>query len=334
VGGWVVERVLHFERGDFVRAGLAHFGFHLRDGSYCAINHQDHFVAMIDPDGAVTFTVAPSSILPGVPNVRAELKYPIYADQLPDGDLIVSNFGNCLLFRVSEGGRRAHVLVSGHALGMADMGNCVVDDAGFIWVNEVTGCRLWRFDAVGHPLETLGDGRPGFQLGAAMFEDARFGSIYDIRRGDDGRIYVLDSGNFAVRVVDPTARTVETLAGTGTPGYEGDGGDARTATFGSDPETRFDGPISLSLDEAGNVYIGDRCNSVVRMVDQSTGIITTIAGAANADDRQPNDHGVTDPGFLNLPRISSMDYSRGRLYVPTDLPDESGDLAVLRRLPE
>jgi hypothetical protein len=220
----VVERVLHFERGDFVRAGLAHFGFHLRDGSYCAINHQDHFVAMIDPDGAVTFTVAPSSILPGVPNVRAELKYPIYADQLPDGDLIVSNFGNCLLFRVSEGGRRAHVLVSGHALGMADMGNCVVDDAGFIWVNEVTGCRLWRFDAVGHPLETLGDGRPGFQLGAAMFEDARFGSIYDIRRGDDGRIYVLDSGNFAVRVVDPTARNVETLAGTGTPGYEGDGG--------------------------------------------------------------------------------------------------------------
>jgi hypothetical protein len=330
----VVERVLHFGQGDFVRSGLAHFGFHLRDGRYCAISHQDHYLGLLDPDGAVTFTVAPGPVLPGVPNVRAELEYPMYADRLPGGDLVVSNFGNCLMFRVSERGRRADVIVSGQALGMADMGNCVVDDDGFIWVNEVTGCRLWRFDASGRPVDTLGTGSPGFQRETATFDDVRFGSIYDLRRGHDGRIFVLDSGNFAVRVVDPTARTVETLAGTGTPGYHGDGADARSATFGSDPEARFDGPISLSLDEAGNVYIGDRYNFVVRRVDHVTEIITTIAGAVGADDRLPNDPGVTDPDRLNLPSISSMDYSRGRLHVPTDLADGSGDLAVLRRLPE
>ena len=34
----------------------------------------------------------------------------------------------------------ARLLVDGHALGLIDMGNCVVDDDGYIWVNEVTGC--------------------------------------------------------------------------------------------------------------------------------------------------------------------------------------------------
>jgi hypothetical protein len=231
----VVERLLHFEQGDFVRSGLAHFGFHLRDGSYCAISHQHHYMGLLDPDGEVALTVALEPVLPGVPNVEADLRYPIYADRLSGGDLVVSNFENCLLFRVSERDGRAHVMVSGQALGMADMGNCVVDDAGFVWVNEVTGCRVWRFDATGHPVETLGTGSPGFQVGTVTFDEVRFGSIYDLRLGHDGRIYVLDSGNFAVRVLDPVARTVHTLAGTGTPGYDGDGADARRATFGSDP---------------------------------------------------------------------------------------------------
>lgn len=43
-----------------------------------------------------------------------------------------------------------------------------------------------------------------------------------------------------------------------------------------------------------------------------------------------NDPGEVDPLSLNLPQISSMDYFDGRLLVPTDLDDGSGELAVLR----
>lgn len=49
--------------------------------------------------------------------------------------------------------------------------------------------------------------------------------IYDLRRGPDDRLYVLDSRNFALRVIDPAAGRVTTVAGTGTSGYSGDGGD-------------------------------------------------------------------------------------------------------------
>jgi hypothetical protein len=71
------------------------------------------------------------------------------------------------------------------------MGNCVVDDEGFVWINEVRGCRVWS--------------------------------------------YVFDSKNFALRVIDIASRTVRPVAGNGAPGYAGDGADARSATFGSDP---------------------------------------------------------------------------------------------------
>jgi hypothetical protein len=223
------------------------------------------------------------------------------------------------------------VLIEGRALGMVDMGNCVVDRDGSIWVNEVTGCRLWHFDSRGGVIEVLGDGQPGFQRGRVAFQQVRWNWIYDIRWGPDDRLYVLDSRNFALRLVDPHARTVTTIAGTGEPGYGGDGGDARSATLGGDRTARFDGPISLAIDDGGNAYIGDRFNHVVRCIGAATGSIDTIAGRPQALDDQPNDERERDPARLNLPQISSLDYSDRRLFVPTDLAGQLGDLIVMRR---
>jgi hypothetical protein len=331
MAGWTVERILHFGQEDFVAGGLAHFGFHARDGRYYAVSHQGHFAALVGADGLPEWTVAPRPVLEGVPNVAAELEFPMYADALPDGSVLVSSFGNARLYRIDPASMRAHVLVDGRALGLVDMGNCVVDDEGTIWVNEVRGCRIRRFDRDGRLLETLGDGVPGFRREPVGFDAVRFGWVYDIRRGRAGTIVVLDSGNFALRIVDVAARVVLPLAGTGRPGYDGDGGPAANATFGGDASAAFDGPISLSLDEDGNVFVGDRFNGVVRMIERESGVISTIAGGGDPEDDAPNDPGERDPRRLRLPMISSMDYAGGRLFVPTDLEDGSGDLAVLRR---
>ncbi|MGZ4282341.1 MAG: hypothetical protein ACXVEM_08060, partial [Gaiellaceae bacterium] len=147
----------------------------------------------------------------------------------------------------------------------------------------------------------------------------------------EGSIYVLDSKNYALRVIDVESRSVRPVTGNGAPGYTGDGGDARTATFGSDPTAAFDGPISLALDEAGNAYVGDRFNHVVRMIEWKTGIISTVAGSADATAESGNNPAERDPLRLNLPKISSMDYDSGRLFIPTDLAGDSGDLAILHR---
>lgn len=319
MGGWAVERIVHFEPGDFLREGLAHFGFRDRAGAYYAIEHARHFLALVGADGRPEWTVAAQPVLDGVRNVAAGLEYPMYADTLPDGSVLVSCLGNARLYRIDPARAAAELLVDGRALGLRDMGNCVVAADGSVWVNEVTGCRVRQFDAGGNLLRTLGDGEPGFEAEETSFGEVRFGWIYDLRRGPDGALYVLDSGNFALRLIDPRTRSVRTLAGDGTP-----------ATFGSDPAARWDGPISLSVDEAGNAYVGDRFNHVVREVARG-GAITTIAGRRDADDTRANDPSERDPRRLNLPQISSMDYHAGRLYVPTDLDGGGGDLVVLRR---
>ena len=328
---WEVERIVHFEPGDFVVDGVGHFGFHARDGRYYALAHDRHFAGPVGADGAVEWTIAPRPVFPGVRNIVAELEFPMFVDVLPGGSLLLSNFGNARLYRIDSRRTTAKVLVDGSALGLVDMGNCVVDDDGCIWVSEVRGCRLWRFDARGEPLETLGDGTPGFQPGPTGFDRVQFGWIYDLRPGPGGMLYVLDSGNFALRAVHVSDRTVHTVAGTGAGGYDGDGADAREATFGTDPQATFDGPISLSVDEDGNAYVGDRFNQVVRMIERESGVITTIAGRAGVRADRRNDPAERDPLRLSLPRISSMDYAAGRLFVPTDLDGGAGDLAVLRR---
>jgi hypothetical protein len=331
VAGWVVERVVHFGPGDLVKDGFVHFGFHDRRGRHFLIEHQRHFLGLVGDDDRIEWTAGEQPVLPGIRNVTAALEFPMFVDSLPDESLLVSNLGNARLYRIDVDRMEARLLVDGHALGLTDMGNCVVDDEGHAWVNEVRGCRIWRFDEAGRLVEVLGSGQPGFEPGTVDFEDARFSWVYDLRRAPDGRILVLDSRNYALRAIDIAERRVVTLAGTGSPGYAGDGGDARQATFGSDPTARFDGPISLSLDEAGNAYVGDWYNHVVRMIERETGLISTIAGRTNADAERPNDPGERDPLRLNLPEISSMDYHAGRLLVPTDLTADRGDLAVLRR---
>jgi hypothetical protein len=327
---WTIERVVHFKPGDLVHDGFVHFGFHDRVGRQYAVEHQRHFVGLVGDGDRLEWTVASSNVFPKVQNIVADLESPMYVDGFPDETLVVSNLGNALLYRIDTRRMTADLLVDGRTLGMVDMGNCVVDEDGFVWVNEVTGCRIWRFDPAGRPVETLGDGNRGFQPEVASFEKVRFGWVYDIRRGPGREIYVLDSTNFAVRVIDIDARSVATIAGARGSGYGGDGGDARAATFGSDPSETYDGPISLSVDEVGNVYVGDRLNHVVRAIDRASGVIDTIAGRPDARPDRVNDPVERDPMRANLPQISSMDYDRGRLFVPTDLAGGAGDLLLLR----
>lgn len=327
---WIVERIIHFGPEDFVKDGFSHFGFHDRVGNHYAISHQKHFLGLIGNNDELVWTVAAQQVFHGIPNIVAELCFPMYIDSFEDGKLVTSNFKDAKLHLIDPSKKRAALFVDGLKIGMKDAGNCVIDDEGSVWVNEVRGCKIWRFDRTGKPTLILGNGTSGFQTQKVSFEDARFSWVYDIRRGPDGNIYVLDSKNFAIRLIDPKKQTVNTLAGNGKSGYEGDGTDAKNATFGSNPEARFDGPISMSLDEEGNIFVGDKMNHVVRMVHRKSNIIETIAGNQNSINGQRNNSHEKDPFRLNLPEISSMDYFNRHLFIPTDLKAEEGDLAVLR----
>jgi sugar lactone lactonase YvrE len=113
-----------------------------------------------------------------------------------------------------------------------------------------------------------GTGEAGFSGDGGPATEATFVQPRDTAVGPDGSIYVTDTRNNVVRVISPDG-TISTFAGTGEPGYAGDGGPAN--------EALLTWPHDVTVDEAGNVYIADSNNSAIRMVD-AAGIITTIAG--------------------------------------------------------
>jgi len=89
-----------------------------------------------------------------------------------------------------------------------------------------------------------------------------------------GNLYIADTMNHRVRVVDIETGVMTTLAGTGQPRYSGDGGPAVAAGLNE--------PAALALDGGRTLYVADQSNNRVRAIDLETGLIRTVAGIGSA----------------------------------------------------
>jgi RHS repeat-associated protein len=85
-----------------------------------------------------------------------------------------------------------------------------------------------------------------------------------------GNLYIADMLNHRIRKIDPNG-IITTVAGNGTQGFTGDNGPATSA--------RLNKPSGIAVDNAGNLYIADSGNGLVRKVDTS-GIITSVTGSS------------------------------------------------------
>ncbi len=177
-------------------------------------------------------------------------------------------------------------------------GNVYMADGQFntVWkINRQTGIMA-IFAGIPGPSGQTGDGGPAVS--------AKFRGPEGLRLDQAGNLYIVDTGNFAVRKVD-TNGIITTYAGTlHTSGYTGDGGLATSATLG--------GPSYIALDHAGNLYISDLINNVIRKVDATTHIITTVAG--NNTSGFSGDGGQALSAQLNSPNGLAFD-SKENLYI-------------------
>ncbi|MGH9599478.1 MAG: Ig-like domain repeat protein, partial [Terracidiphilus sp.] len=117
--------------------------------------------------------------------------------------------------------------------------------------------------------------------------DANFNLPSSVTLDGAGNLYISDSLHNRVRMVCgaatkatiagttcTTAGTISTVAGGDSPNYTGDGGPAADATLNT--------PNGVAVDGAGNLYIADTGNDVIRMISAATGNISTVAGGAAA----------------------------------------------------
>jgi len=124
-----------------------------------------------------------------------------------------------------------------------------------------------------------------------------------------GNLFVADSQNSLIRKVD-TNGIITTVAGNGTFGFSGDGGAATNASLYW--------PTSVAVDSAGNLYIADNNNQLVRKVN-ATGVITTFAGNGQYDTNTgagtySGDGGAATNAGLNQPQAVAVD-AEGNVFI-------------------
>lgn len=141
------------------------------------------------------------------------------------------------------------------------------DASGNLFVADTNNHTIRKITPAGMVTTFAGKaGTPGSTNGTGS--SARFSYPYQIAFGPGGVLYVADYANNCIRKVTPSG-VVSTLAGlAGSYDY----------ADGTGAAARFRGPVGIAVDSAGNVYVADYGNQIIRKVT-SSGVVTTLAGS-------------------------------------------------------
>ncbi len=167
-----------------------------------------------------------------------------------------------------------------------------------------------------------GGGKPGYSGDGGPGTSGALANPYGLTIGPDGALYICEVDNHVIRRLDLKTHKLSTVAGTGKPGYSGDGGPALAATLNQPYEIRFD--------RAGNMFVDEMQNHVIRRVDAKTHVISTLAGAGapgfsgdggpagQARLRQPHSIAIGPDGWLYIAdignhRIRRVNLESGRI---------------------
>ena len=183
-------------------------------------------------------------------------------------------------------------------------GTVIGPDGGLYFCEVDTGLTR-RLDLRTAKLATIaGNGLKGYAGDGGPASAASFTMPHEIRFDAAGNLFVVERDTHVVRRVDARTRRVSTVAGTGVAGFLGDGGPA--------VEAQLNRPHSIAFDPAGNLLICDIGNHRIRMVDTTTGVISTFAGTGEARPT-PDDASISGTP-LNGPRSIDIDAS-GNVYL-------------------
>jgi sugar lactone lactonase YvrE len=153
-----------------------------------------------------------------------------------------------------------------------------VDKYNNLYVSDSYNNYVRMVTPAGLTSTIAGSGALGYLNGPAS--TAQFYSPAGIVVDAQGNVYVSDFGNNMIRKITP-AGVVSNYAGTGVPGYRNGAADTSHLQSKTDSLAQFNNPQGLAIDAAGNIYVADRGNNVVRKI-MTNGRTVTMAGSKTA----------------------------------------------------
>jgi DNA-binding beta-propeller fold protein YncE len=244
----------------------------------------------------------------------------------PDGGVYVADTGNFCVRRIDPTTGITRIVAGTGEKGFAGDGGparearfgglySIAFRGNVLYACDLDNRRVRAIDlATGIVTTVAGNGEKGIP---AEGGDARRQPLVDPRAialDRDGNLYICERAGHALRVVNPAGR-IRTVAGTGEPGFSGDGGPARAA--------RLNGPKHIFAEASGDVLITDTENHVIRRYSPGDGTIRRVVGSGTRGSA-----GLGGPaldGQLDRPHGASVHPRSGALYV-----SDSGNHRVIR----
>ena len=185
----------------------------------------------------------------------------------------------------------------------------VFDAAGNLTFADMYNGRVRRIaggDGVISTVAGIDQDTPYAGDGGLGLDTSLGGQLWAIGQDPAGNIYaVVNYSPRRIYRIDAQTNVVTVFAGTGAFGFSGDGGPATSA--------RFQTPVGIVFDAAGNAYISDNQTNRIRKVAAGTGIITTFAGTGSTSGAL-GDGGPATSASLYGPSIMLFD-AQGNLVV-------------------
>jgi sugar lactone lactonase YvrE len=235
-------------------------------------------VRKIDPSGTVTTLAGTAGVAGSSDGVAAAAQFngPRGVATDASGNIYVADTGNAIVRKIGSSGTVSTLAGTAGMIGSTDGAGSVarfdapqavaIDGVGNVYVADTGNSVIRKITPAGVVTTLAGTagavGMSDGTGGAAQFDHPR-GIAVDA----SGNVYVADTGNWAIRKVDPTG-VVTTFAGvTGQAGHADGTGD--TARFGL--------PVAIAADSSGNLYVADSLFSTIRMITPAA-VVTTVAG--------------------------------------------------------
>jgi hypothetical protein len=249
----------------------------LDDGSVLLAAWHNHKLRRIDPDTGMVVVMCGRGggyAGDGGPAAEALFNQPKEVERGPDGALYILDQRNQRVRKISagtaptietiagtgeagfsgDGGPATEAQLAFQGGGNPEpSGSLAIAADGTVYVADSLNHRIRRIDTAGVITTIAGTGTAGFAGDGGAATAAQINNPRDLELGPDGNLYVADTENHRIRVIDLAAGTIDTFAGTGQIGDLADGLPAR--------QIQLNRPFGIAFDEPGNLYIADMFNS-------------------------------------------------------------------------